>query len=344
MTRSQAERAKRQFMEKVNSHREVAGDSVTLARFYQEHFWDGANYKDELLNKPPSTRRDFRWTMDHIWIPQFGHRRMDTIKTADIQKVLVPMIGDGEGQLSRRTALKFRAYLSSVLSSALRLEAGVTHNAARGVKLPAPQTEKPQSHVTPEQAISIEEQLTQPRHRMPWKLMLWAGNRCGEICGLRWRSVHWEQNTILVTESVWEGNSTQPKTKRGYRKVVLTPAQIAELKKYKDENYPNAGPDDWLFPGRGTRPMDMHWFMSEHIKPVAEKLGINGIHWHALRHLNNSLMLNEGVDVATRMDRLGHVSDRVNLIYSHSEDQSQIAASEAIERRLDAARRGLQEN
>lgn len=125
MTRSQAERAMRPFMEKINSHREVAGDSITLARFYQEHFWDGANYKDELLNKRPSPRRDFRWTMDHIWIPQFGHRRMDTIKTADIQKVLVPRIGEGEGQISRRTALKFRAYLSSMLSSALRLEAGV---------------------------------------------------------------------------------------------------------------------------------------------------------------------------------------------------------------------------
>jgi integrase len=343
MTRSQAERAKRQFMEKINSHREVAGDSITLARFYQEHFWDGANYKDELLNKRPSTRRDFRWTMDHIWIPQFGHRRMDTVKTADIQKVLVPMIGEGEGQISRRTALKFRAYLSSMLSSALRLEAGVTHNAARGVKLPASQTEKPQLYITPEQAIAIEEQLVNPRHRMAWKLMLWAGNRCGEIRGLHWRSVHWEQNTILVTESVWEGNSTQPKTKRGYRKVILTPTQIAELKKYKDDNYPSAGPDDWLFPGRGKRPMDMHWFMSEHIKPVAEKLGIQGIHWHALRHLNNSLMLNEGVDVATRMDRLGHVSDRVNLIYSHSEDQAQVAASQAIERRLDAARADLHE-
>jgi len=146
-----------------------------------------------------------------------------------------------------------------------------------------------------------------------------------------------------VTESVWEGNSTQPKTKKGYRKVILTPTQIAELKKYKDDNFPSAGSDDWLFPGRGKRPMDMHWFMSEHIKPVAEKLGIQGIHWHALRHLNNSPMLNEGVDVATRMDRLGHVSDRVNLIYSHSEDQAQVAASQTIERRLDAARANLQE-
>ena len=55
-------------------------------------------------------------------------------------------------------------------------------------------------------------------------------------------------------------------------------------------------------------------------------------------------MMNEGVDVATRMDRLGHVTDRVNLIYSHSGDEAQPAASEAIERRLQVARKGLEKN
>ncbi len=53
-------------------------------------------------------------------------------------------------------------------------------------------------------------------------------------------------------------------------------------------------------------------------------------------------MLNKGVDVATRMDRLGHVTDRVNLIYSHSGDKAQLAASEAIEPRLEAAREELE--
>ena len=86
----------------------------------------------------------------------------------------------------------------------------------------------------------------------------------------------------------------------------------------------------------------MGWLMSQHVKPLAEELGMQRIHWHALRHLNDSLMMNEGVDVATRMDRLGHVTDRVNLIYSHSGDEAQLAASEAIERRLEAARDTLE--
>jgi integrase len=268
---------------------------------------------------------------------------MDSLKIGEVQKFLASLIGPKEeGKISRQTALKFKTYLSSIFSAAIRLECGLTHNPVRSVKVTAEEPEKPRTYLTPEQAVAIEEKLTDPRHRMAWKLNVWAGNRCGEIRGLRWRNVLWDLNTVVVTESVWEGKSTPPKTRKGYRKVVLTPKQMAELQKYKDENHPDAGPDDWVFPGKRNRPLDMGWLMSEHIKPIAEELGIQRVHWHELRHLNNSLMLNEGVDLATRMDRLGHVTDRVNLIYSHSGDEAQMAASEAIERRLEVAREELE--
>jgi len=81
--------------------------------------------------------------------------------------------------------------------------------------------------------------------------------------------------------------------------------------------------------------------MSNYIAPIAAELGITGIAWHALRRLNNSVMFDEGVDVAVRMDRLGHVTDRTNLNYSHAGDQAQLAASEAIERWLESARTEL---
>jgi len=280
------------------------------------HYWNEElkQCEDELATKRPSTQRDMRYTMDKVWLPRFGPRNMDSLKTGEIQKFLTGLIGrKDDGKISRQTALKFKVYLSSVFSAAIRLEAGVTRNPVRSVKVIAEEPEKPRTYLTPEQAVAIEEKLIDPRHRMAWKLNVWAGNRCGEIHGLRWRNVFGDLNTVVVTESVWEGNSTPPKTEKGYRKIVLRPTQMAELRKYKDENHPDADPDAWVFPGT-QRPLDMGWLMSEHIKPIAKELGIQGVHWHAPRHLNNSLMLNEGVDVATRMDRLGHVTDRVNLI------------------------------
>jgi len=345
MTPSQAERAHRQHMEKVNRQRETVGDSVTLEGFFLEHYWqeETEQYRDELNTKKPSTRRDMKNVIRQILIPRWGKPSMDSIRTGEIQSFFAAMIGEGPGKVSRKTALKWKNYLSSMFTAAIRLEAGVTRNPVRGVKLPAAGPEPMPAFISVRQAVEILSQLQEPRHRMAWQLAIWAGSRSGELRGLRWSSVNWEQNTIVISESVWENHSTLPKSKKGYRKVILTPHQTELLRQYKEQNYPNAGPNDWVLPGRKGRPIDMDRVMTHFIRPVAEKLGIEGVHWHALRHLNNSIMLDENVDIATRKDRLGHTTDRVNLIYSHAGDRAQLAASEAIEKRLKAVETEVQE-
>ena len=338
MTKSQAERAHRQQMEKVNHQRETAGDSVTLKGFFREHYWhaETGQYRDELSTKKPSTRRDMKNAILRVLIPRWGKRSMDSIRTGEIQSFMAASIGQGPGKVSRKTALKWKNYLSSMFTAAIRLEAGVTRNPVRGVKLPAAGPEQMPACITVRQAAEILSQLQNPRHRMAWQLAIWTGSRSGELRGLRWSSVNWEQNSIVISESVWENHSTLPKSRKGYRKVILTPHQIDLLRRYKEQNYPNAGPNDWVLPGKKGRPIDMDRVMTHYIKPVAQKFGIGGVHWHALRHLNNTIMLDENVDIATRKDRLGHTTDRVNLIYSHAGDRAQLAASEAIEKRLEA--------
>lgn len=111
MTKSQADRAKRQYMEKINSHREVAGDAVTLVRFFQEHYWneETKEYGDELRTKRASTRRDMRNAVRQVILPRFGNRRMESIKTGEIQAYLMSLIGPPEeGKVSRQTVQKYK--------------------------------------------------------------------------------------------------------------------------------------------------------------------------------------------------------------------------------------------
>ena len=82
--------------------------------------------------------------------------------------------------------------------------------------------------------------------------------------------------------------------------------------------------------------------MREVIKPIAESLGFPEIRWHALRHWNNSAMLNSGIDPTVRMKRVGHSSVRANMIYSHADLALQKAASDAIWQRLQAAKQELE--
>jgi integrase len=339
LTKSDAQKLRREWMKKLNDHREVAGNSRTLASFWREHFYDKdkKEFQHELKGKKPSTARDMRFTVNQIWIPRFGERLLDSLGTAEIQKYLDSL------DLKRRTAAKYRTYLSSIFSSAIRLGHGLTYNPARFVKLPAEGLEKPYALPTAEQVVAIQNGLKAPIHRMAWQLAVWLGSRSGELRGLRWDAIVWEHNTVLIRESVWEGKSTLPKTKKGYRKVVLTDEQMKVLREYKEKNFPAAPPNAWVLPSKRGRPIDMGKLMSKYIKPLARKADIPELHCHALRHLNNSLMLNEGVDVKTRMDRLGHATDRVNIIYSHAGDQAQLAASEAVWQKLKTAESQIQQ-
>jgi hypothetical protein len=86
MNSSQAERARRQWIEKINSRRDVAGDSVTLQGFFREHYWheESSQYRDELSTKKPSTRRDMKNAMLQVLLPRWGKRNMDSIRTGEI--------------------------------------------------------------------------------------------------------------------------------------------------------------------------------------------------------------------------------------------------------------------
>jgi hypothetical protein len=94
LTRSQAERAHRQLMEKVNRHRDSAGDSVTLDGFFHEHYWheETGQYRVDLSTKKPSTRRDMKNTMLQVSIPRWGKRSMDSIKTGEVQSFIASLM------------------------------------------------------------------------------------------------------------------------------------------------------------------------------------------------------------------------------------------------------------
>ncbi len=333
LTKSEARKLMREYMRKKNESREIAGNSETLAGFWKRFFYDKENdeLKSELKSKRSSTRRDVKSVMKNIWLPRFGGRLLSSLGTAELQTHLDSMTDN------HKTAAKYRAYLSTVFTSAIRLGGGLTHNPARFIKLPIEKPEQDYFMPTPQQGMAILDGLNKAVHKMAWQLLLWMGNRRGELRGLRWSSIDWEHAVIFVRESVWEGQSNPPKTKKGYRRILLTVEQMVILREYKEQNFPDAQPQDWVLPGRRGRPMEMGWFMETYVRPVAEKLGISSIHWHAFRHLNNSIMLDEGVDVKTRMDRMGHVSDRVNMIYSHGADATQRKAAQCVWEKLKAA-------
>jgi hypothetical protein len=74
--------------------------------------------------------------------------------------------------------------------------------------------------VTSEQFWSLSKELSEPYRTMVLLAVL-SGMSCGEIFGLRWRYVDFEDDALVVAETVYQGHSSQPKTRASNRKVVV---------------------------------------------------------------------------------------------------------------------------
>ena len=161
-------------------------------------------------------------------------------------------------------------------------------------------------------------------------LLVYTGIRRGELCGLEWKDIDFENQVMHVVRSAqYIGNKTmitkEPKTKSGIRHFSLSIHACILLKKYKRwqlEQKLNAG-DRWeesdrLFTSWNGKPIHpdtvTDWF-SKFIK----RSGLPYVTLHSLRHTNATLMIAEGTDVCTVSRRLGHANTATTLnIYAHA--------------------------
>ena len=73
-------------------------------------------------------------------------------------------------------------------------------------------------------------------------------------------------------------------------------------------------------------PRSSNW--SKTWRKVTDAVGVQGVHFHDLRHTGNTLAASTGASTKELMARMGHASPRAALIYQHAtrEREDAIAA------------------
>lgn len=127
------------------------------------------------------------------------------------------------------------------------------------------------------------------------------------------------------------------------RKVELPPSTVALLQTYRlrqDEFRRQFGPDyrhdlDLIFSNPDGSPL-----MPNSISATVSRLGLpKGASLHVLRHSHASLLLADGVDLATVSARLGHSSVRRTAdIYSHAVRGKDHAAAQCWDNIMERSR------
>lgn len=142
------------------------------------------------------------------------------------------------------------------------------------------------------------------KHKVVLTLIYSAGLRGQEVINLKISDVDFERKTIHIRQSKYKKD----------RIVPLADVMAVGLKKYlKAEN-----PHIWLF--NGKEPDDRYsvkglsWVMRETLKKTSITKDVN---LHSLRHSYATHLLEQGLNIVTLKELLGHAEITTTMIYLH---------------------------
>ncbi|MDQ2875020.1 MAG: site-specific integrase [Actinomycetota bacterium] len=180
-----------------------------------------------------------------------------------------------------------------------------------------------------------------PRYRALVLLATFGSLRWGELAALRRRDINLKAFTIRVerqlTETVGVGQVFgPPKSDAGIRTVSLPRVIAADLDLHLAD-FALEGEDGLIFTGPTGLPLRHNNFNRRVWLGAVTKAGLEGVHFHDLRHAGNTFTADAGANLRELMARMGHSTTRAALIYLHSTDERQRTLANVVDQAARAA-------
>ncbi|NJO88095.1 MAG: tyrosine-type recombinase/integrase [Chloroflexia bacterium] len=142
------------------------------------------------------------------------------------------------------------------------------------------------------------------KHRIVLSLIYSAGLRSQEVINLKLSDIDFERKTIHIRQSKYKKD----------RIVPLSDYMQKGLKKYLAAENPHI----WLFNGKEAdgrySVKGLSWVMREALKKTSIAKDVN---LHSLRHSYATHLLEQGLNIVTVKDLLGHADITTTMIYLH---------------------------
>lgn len=283
-------------------------------------------------------------------IPKFGKMKLREIKTYHIQEFIQYLTTEkkhrnGEvGGISPSTVRRYATVLRSILSLAYQLE--YTDNdagASKRIVFPKIETCEVEVYTEEEVRVIFGALDAEPINiRALVELAIFTGMRRGEIVGLKWADIDFENQSISIKRSIYKPKGgkaleKEPKSKSSIRTISLPEHLIKTLLEYKahqDRHISFMGDawnkldyvfteEDGLVMNPQTPTRQFSNFLKRH--------NIRHLKFHGLRHTSATMLLANGCDIKTVSSRLGHADLETTGIYLHALESTDRKAAKTFD-------------
>lgn len=312
----------------------VRSDEYTVAEWLRLWY--------ELYAKPnirPTTAEYYRRCIELHTIPRIGDIKLNKLTSREIQKLYKGLQENGrlrecqkrkQPGLSSSTVRGIHMMLHNALDRAVK-ERLILRNPTEDCIIP--KLEKQEMKILHPEDMRAYLSAADKRGVLPmFYLELTSGIRKGELVALLWSDLDEKNRTISVSKQALrspDGEITvsRPKTENSIRKISI-PQEAIELLKAEHSKHPN---NPYMFPSPKNGGMYYPDSVVKLHMKILKDAGLEHIRFHDLRHTFATLALQNGVDVKTVSNMLGHYDAGFTLrTYTHATRQMQEQAAEKM--------------
>lgn len=304
----------------------------------------------------PNTRRNYRERYTYNIQPVLGGMRLADVKPLHCKMVLNQMEERYAGSTIRQTYIAMGTLFKSALMNDL-----IAKHPMDGVRYT-----KPVRAVNDIKYLTVEEQrrfldvAKRSHNYYQYALILETGLRTGELIGLTWDAIDWENRTLTVNKTLeyrheqkqWRAGP--PKTQQSYRTIPLTnrayeilekirsrcgerkeSAALSQSLEYIDRRTgekANLEMRDLVFINWRTGEPTKNSSYDTHLYKLCDDAGIKRFCMHALRHTYATRAIESGMPPKVLQKLLGHASIQTTMDrYVHVTDDSMAQAVQLFE-------------
>lgn len=331
------------FITDIENNNYTEPSKLTLKLF--SSMWLKTYAKPKLALK---TIHEYEGLLDLRIIPALGHLKLNKIKPMHLVKFFANLSEDGmrsdkkQGKLSNNTLMHYYRLLSVMFETAFKWKL-IPYNPVKDVESPKYRRKEADHYSKEEVQLLLDKLETEPlKYRIQILLALSAGLRAGELTGLKWENINFEENTIEINKATQylpqEGIFEKDPKNETSNRLISVPKQIIDMlnlhkndQEKKEEKHGDLWHDSgYVFTQWNGLPIHPEtpgkWF-----NKMLKRHELRKITFHQLRHTSATLLISSGQEIKSVSERLGHSNTTTTLnIYTHADKSTDKTAAEKL--------------